>query len=68
MTSRVVFVIMVISSLAFYAMAFRVPVVCIQPYGFWCRNLLLVAKTLVPYLNSIHHDFRCHFILCNGIR
>ena len=28
---RVVFVIMVISSLAFYAMAFRVPVVCCPP-------------------------------------
>ena len=70
MDIRVVFVIMLISSIAFYAMAFRVPVV---------RNIPALptecsirwrwpfqAKTLVPYPDCLHYDLRYPLLLRHG--
>lgn len=65
---RVVVVIMALSSLAFYAMAFRVPVVR-SPRVFLPgvpKLTLDAAKTPVPRPDRLHHDFCFPLVLRHG--
>lgn len=64
---RVVFVLMVLSSIAFYILAFRVPIVSID----WTLSMLKlanqwVAKTVVSHYNRLHHHLCCYFLLRHG--
>ena len=64
---RVVFVLMVLSSIAFYVLAFRVPIVSIKLV---LAVLILsdngVAKTVVSHSYRFHHHLCCYFLLRYG--
>ena len=67
MNNRVVFVIMIISSIAFYAMAYRVPVVSTDErlYIRPSPNRVL-AKTSIPYLDCLHYYLCGHLLFLYG--